>query len=48
MFVHIEDVLYIARSGDAVRITTELVNARSGYRLWPHHYDGSFANIFKV
>ncbi|MEO6968528.1 MAG: tetratricopeptide repeat protein [Rhodanobacteraceae bacterium] len=38
----------IARAADAVRITTELVDARSGYQLWSQHYDDSFANIFKV
>lgn len=38
----------IARAGDAVRITTELVDARNGYQLWSHHYDASFANIFGV
>lgn len=38
----------IARAGDAVRITTELVDARTGYQLWSHHYDAAFANIFSV
>ncbi|MGH8234890.1 MAG: tetratricopeptide repeat protein [Rhodanobacteraceae bacterium] len=38
----------IARAGDQVRITTELVDARTGYQVWSQHYDDSFANIFKV
>ncbi|MGH8233916.1 MAG: tetratricopeptide repeat protein [Rhodanobacteraceae bacterium] len=38
----------IARDGDQVRITTELVDTRTGYQLWSQHYDDSFANIFKV
>ncbi|MEO8746963.1 MAG: hypothetical protein ABI379_04795, partial [Rhodanobacter sp.] len=38
----------IARAGDAVRITAELVDARSGYQLWSQQYDDSFVNIFKV
>ncbi len=38
----------IARAGDEVRITTELVDTRSGYQKWSKHYDDSFANIFQV
>ncbi|MGH8280304.1 MAG: tetratricopeptide repeat protein [Gammaproteobacteria bacterium] len=38
----------IVRAGDQVRITAELVDARSGYQIWSQHYDDSFANIFKV
>ncbi len=38
----------IAREGDQVRITPELVDARTGYQVWSQHYDDSFANIFKV
>ncbi len=38
----------IARDGDQVRITTELVDARTGYQVWSQHYDDSFADIFKV
>ncbi|MGH8114391.1 MAG: tetratricopeptide repeat protein [Rhodanobacteraceae bacterium] len=38
----------ILRAGDDVRITAELVNARDGIQLWSHHYDGSFANVFKM
>lgn len=38
----------IAREGDAVRISVELVNAVTGYELWSKHYDDTFANIFAV
>ncbi|TAN08300.1 MAG: hypothetical protein EPN36_00385 [Rhodanobacteraceae bacterium] len=38
----------IAHEGDQVRVTAELVNAVTGQQLWSHHYDESFANIFKV
>ncbi|MGH8111335.1 MAG: tetratricopeptide repeat protein, partial [Rhodanobacteraceae bacterium] len=38
----------ILRAGDDVRITAELVDARNGVQLWSHHYDGSFANVFKM
>lgn len=38
----------IARAGDEVRITTELVDTRSGYQKWSKHYDDTFANIFQV
>ncbi|TAM96664.1 MAG: tetratricopeptide repeat protein [Rhodanobacteraceae bacterium] len=38
----------IAREGDQVRVTAELVNAVTGQQLWSHHYDDTFANIFAV
>ena len=38
----------IAREGDEVRISVELVSAVTGYELWSQHYDDSFANIFAV
>lgn len=38
----------ILRAGDDVRITAELVDAQNGVQLWSHHYDGSFANVFKM
>ena len=38
----------IARAGDEVRITAELVDTRSGYQVWSKHYDDAFANIFQV
>ncbi|HJP97362.1 MAG TPA: hypothetical protein VJ862_02260 [Rhodanobacteraceae bacterium] len=48
--LNVANVLHgsIAREGNEVRITTELVDARTGYELWSHHYDDSFANIFTV
>ncbi|TAM99932.1 MAG: tetratricopeptide repeat protein [Rhodanobacteraceae bacterium] len=38
----------IAREGDEVRVTAELVSAVTGLQLWSQHYDDSFANIFAV
>lgn len=38
----------ILRAGDEVRITAELVDAQNGVQLWSHHYDGLFANVFKM
>ncbi|TAN03358.1 MAG: hypothetical protein EPN36_13095 [Rhodanobacteraceae bacterium] len=38
----------IARAGDQVRITAELVNAVTGMQIWSNHYDESFSDIFKV
>jgi serine/threonine-protein kinase len=38
----------IARAGDEVRVTAELVNAVTGQQLWSQHYDDAFANIFAV
>ena len=38
----------IAREGDEVRISVELVSAVTGYELWSQHYDDTFANIFAV
>jgi len=38
----------IAREGEEVRISVELVSAVTGYELWSQHYDDSFANIFAV
>ena len=38
----------IAREGDAVRISVELVSAVTGYELWSQHYDDTFSNIFAV
>lgn len=38
----------IQREGDEVRITTELVDAATGYELWSAHYDSQFKDIFKV
>ena len=38
----------IAREGDEVRISVELVSAVTGYELWSQHYDDAFTNIFAV
>jgi TolB-like protein/Tfp pilus assembly protein PilF len=38
----------IEHEGSEVRISVELVDARTGYELWSQHYDDSFANIFAV
>jgi TolB-like protein len=38
----------IAREGDEVRISVELVSAVTGYELWSQHYDDTFANVFAV
>ena len=38
----------IRREGDAVRVTAELVDTRTGYQLWSDHYDDTLKNIFAV
>lgn len=38
----------IEREADQVRVTAELVDARSGLQLWSAHYDARFADILKV
>jgi eukaryotic-like serine/threonine-protein kinase len=38
----------IQRSGDAVRITAQLVDARTGYHLWSAKYDRRVENLFAV
>jgi TolB-like protein/tetratricopeptide (TPR) repeat protein len=48
--LHVADILHgsIAREGDEVRVTAELVNASTGYQLWSAHYDKPFKNIFAM
>jgi len=48
--LHVADILHgsIAREGDEVRVTAELVNASTGYQLWSAHYDELFKDIFAV
>ncbi|MER3547297.1 MAG: hypothetical protein C4338_06700, partial [Rhodanobacteraceae bacterium] len=48
--LNVANVLHgsIAREGDQVRISVELVSAVTGYELWAQHYDDTFANIFTV
>jgi serine/threonine protein kinase/Tfp pilus assembly protein PilF len=38
----------IQRSGDTVRITTQLIDARTGYHLWSGKFDRPMANLFAV
>ncbi len=38
----------IRRSGNEVRVTSELVDTTTGYQTWSQHYDGSLKNIFAV
>jgi serine/threonine-protein kinase len=38
----------VRRSGNRVRITAQLVNARDGYQLWASAYDRELADVFAV
>ncbi|MGH8122576.1 MAG: tetratricopeptide repeat protein, partial [Rudaea sp.] len=38
----------VQRSGDAVRITAQLIDARSGYHLWSEKYDRTLTNVFAI
>ena len=38
----------VQRAGDEVRITAQLIDARSGYQLWSEKYDRKLTNIFAV
>jgi eukaryotic-like serine/threonine-protein kinase len=38
----------VQRSGDAVRITTQLIDAHTGYHLWSGKFDRPTANLFAV
>ncbi len=38
----------IQRTGDDVRITAQLIDARSGFHLWSEKYDRKLTNIFAV
>jgi serine/threonine-protein kinase len=38
----------VRRSGDTVRITVQLVNAVTGYRVWAHTYEEVFKDTLKV
>ena len=48
--LNVADVVHgsVEREGGEVRISAELVDARTGYELWSRHYDDSFANNFAV
>ena len=38
----------VQKSGDEVRITAQLIDARSGYHLWSQKYDRKLTSIFAV
>ncbi len=38
----------IQRAGDAVRVTAELVDTRTGYQLWSQKYDRKLQNLFEL
>jgi len=38
----------VRKSGDHLRITTQLVNAKDGYHLWSHSYDRKLEHIFEI
>src|SRR5205085_4569049 len=38
----------VQRAGDAVRITAELVDTKTGYRLWSQKYDRKAQNLFEL
>src|SRR5438105_2000545 len=38
----------VRKSGDQVRITTQLINARDGYHLWSETYDRRLTDVFAV
>ena len=38
----------LRREGDRVRVTAELINARSGFHLWTETYDRKLENVFAL
>jgi TolB-like protein len=38
----------VRRSGNTVRITTQLINPATGFRLWSHTYDRNLEDILKL
>jgi TolB-like protein/class 3 adenylate cyclase/Tfp pilus assembly protein PilF len=38
----------VRRSGDRVRITAQLIDAKNGQHLWAENYDRDFKNIFEI
>jgi TolB-like protein/Flp pilus assembly protein TadD len=38
----------VRRSGNTVRVTTQLINAVSGFQLWSHAYDHDLTNVLKL
>ena len=48
--LHVATVLEgsVRKSGDQIRITTQLVSAKDGYHLWSETYDRKFTDVFMV
>ena len=48
--LHVDAVLEgsVRRSGDRVRITVQLVSARSGYQLWSERFDRDLCDLLKI
>jgi len=48
--LHVATVLEgsVRKSGDQIRITTQLVNASDGYHLWSETYDRTLTDVFAV
>ena len=38
----------VRKSGDHLRITTQLINVEDGYHLWSHSYDRRLEDIFEI
>jgi TolB-like protein/tetratricopeptide (TPR) repeat protein len=38
----------VRKSGDQLRISTQLTNAENGYHLWSHSYDRKLEHIFEI
>ncbi len=38
----------VRRSGNTVRVTTELINAVTGFHLWSHTYDRALGDVLKL
>ena len=48
--LHVATILEgsVRRSGDQIRITTQLINASDGYHLWSETYDRKLTDVFAV
>jgi eukaryotic-like serine/threonine-protein kinase len=48
--LNVENVLEgtLRREGNSIRITAELINARSGFHLWAESYDRELAGVFAL
>src|SRR5438128_2596822 len=48
--LHVATILEgsVRKSGDQIRITTQLVNAADGYHLWSETYDRKLTDVFAV